>query len=89
MGLESVELVMAWEEHFDIEIPVEIAATLETPRLVIDAIEQILRRDHPEGPHWAREKIEYDVCEIVAEQLGIKRSSFTLDSLFIRDLGVD
>ena len=30
MGLDTVELVMAVEEHFEIEIPDEIAATLET-----------------------------------------------------------
>jgi acyl carrier protein len=35
------------------------------------------------------EQIERDVCEIIVEQIGIKRSEFTLDSHFIRDMGID
>ena len=36
MGLDSVELVMAWEEAFGIEVPNGDAEILETPRMVID-----------------------------------------------------
>ncbi len=36
MGLDSVELVMAFEEAFELAIPDEVAATLLTPRQVID-----------------------------------------------------
>ena len=38
MGLDSVELVMAFEEAFGIEIPDEDAARLETPRHVMDYV---------------------------------------------------
>ena len=87
MGLESVELVMAWEEHFGIEIPTERAAEWLTPRLAIEDIAHLAQLK-PEGRSWTREEIERDVCEIIVEQLGIARSSFTLDSHFIRDMGV-
>jgi acyl carrier protein len=34
MGLDTVELVMAVEEYFDIEIPDEVASTLDTVGLL-------------------------------------------------------
>ncbi len=36
MGLDSVELVMAFEEAFELAIPDEVVASLVTPRHVID-----------------------------------------------------
>jgi len=88
MGLESVELVMAWEEHFGIKVPNERAATWETPRLAILGIAELIRLQ-PTARKWTPEQIERDVCEIIVEQIGIKRSEFTLDSYFIRDMGID
>ena len=88
MGLESVELVMAWEEHFGIKISNERAVTWVTPRIVIDDIAHLVQL-RPAARGWTREEIERDVCAIIVEQLGIKRSDFTLDSQFIRDMGVD
>ncbi|QIF03160.1 hypothetical protein [Roseimicrobium sp. ORNL1] len=38
MGLDSVELVMAWEEGFGIAIPNEVAEGMITPAIVIDWI---------------------------------------------------
>ena len=88
MGMDSVELMMAWEEHFDIAISNELAATLETPRKVIDAFEEILETGTTRK-RWTRFEIERDVCKIIVEQLGISRDSFTLDSSFIQDMGLD
>jgi acyl carrier protein len=89
MGLESVELVMAWEEHFGIDIPNEVAAKMETPRGAIASIEKILQAGSLLKRQWTHEEIERDVCEIIVEQIGIRRKDFTLDSYFIRDMGVD
>jgi acyl carrier protein len=89
MGLDSVELVMAWEEHFEIEIPNELAGTLVTPRMAIDAIEQLLKKKPADTRVWTREEIERDVCTLIVEQIGITRRDFTLDSHFTRDMGVD
>lgn len=38
MGLDGVELVMAWEEAFGIDIPTDVAASLRTPRDAVDYI---------------------------------------------------
>ena len=89
MGLDSVELVMAWEEHFEIDIPNSLATTLETPRKAIDAIEVILENSSSVKRKWTNLEIENDVCAIVAKQLGVSRQSFALDSFFVSDLGVD
>ena len=43
MGLDSVEIVMAWEEAFSISITDAEAADLRTPRLAIDLICQKLK----------------------------------------------
>jgi acyl carrier protein len=88
MGLESVELVMAWEEHFGITIPDERAVTWQTPRIAILGIADLIQLQSP-ARKWTSEQIERDVCEIIVEQIGIKRSEFTLDSHFIRDMGID
>jgi acyl carrier protein len=88
MGMDSVELVMAWEEHFGIDIPNERAATWETPRLAILGIADLLKLQ-PTARTWAPEEIESDVLEIIVEQIAIRRSDFTLDSHFIRDMGID
>ena len=43
MGLDSVEIVMAWEEAFGISIADAEAATLRTPRMAVDLICQKLK----------------------------------------------
>jgi acyl carrier protein len=88
MGLDSVELVMAWEEHFGIDVPNERAATWDTPRLAILGIADLIRLQ-PSARKWTPEEIERDVCAIIVEQIAIERSDFTLDSHFIRDMGID
>lgn len=42
MGLDSVELVMGFEEAFSLQIPDDVAAELITPRKTIDYIASIL-----------------------------------------------
>lgn len=89
MGLDSVALVMAWEEHFEIKISDEVAATLETSRNAIDAIEKLLNDSTFSKRTWTRVEIEQAVRRIIIEQLGVSPQDFTLDSFFVRDLGVD
>ena len=41
MGLDSVELVLSYEEEFNIRIPDKDAEQMLTPKLVADGIEKI------------------------------------------------
>jgi len=51
MGLDSVEIVMAWEESFGISISDDEAMTLRTLGLAVDLIAQKLdARDEPQRP---------------------------------------
>ena len=43
MGLDGIELVMAWEDQFDISIPDKDASTLRTPRIAVDCISRLVR----------------------------------------------
>jgi len=51
MGLDSVEIVMGWEESFGISISDDEAMTLRTPNLAVDLIAQKLgAQDEPQRP---------------------------------------
>ena len=89
MGLDSVELVMAFEEEFDIEFPDAEAEQIFT---VGDAHYGILRKLYKrvEDPDtidtddvWER------VQRIIEYQIGVDRRKITPEARFIDDLGVD
>lgn len=89
MGLDSVELVMAFEEEFDIEFPDAEAERIVT---VGDAHYGILRKLYKrvEDPDtidtddvWER------VQGLIQEHIGVDRRKITPDARFIDDLGVD
>ena len=48
MGLESVELVMAWEDAFGIELSEAEAVSIQTPRATTDCIYNKLKSPAPE-----------------------------------------
>ena len=99
MGLDTVELVMAFEEDFHVLIPDEVAATLLTPRHVIDFVFQ--KRGTPgdllpspgtsstpdEG--LTRKQIAERVKRIIMNQLGLPPEAYGEDKRFIEDFGAD
>lgn len=97
MGLDSVELVMAFEYEFGVSIPDAEAEKMATPRKVIDWLcsaqsrgELFTRPDSvPQSgmPNYTREKIAERVREIIREQTGV--SNFSDDDRFIEDLRID
>jgi hypothetical protein len=80
MGLDGVELIMAYEEAFGVSISDGEAARIVTPRDVIDLL--AARR-----PDLARAEIAARVREITLEQLG--GVDYGEDKRFAADMGVD
>lgn len=87
MGLDSVELVMAIEEEFDIELSNEVVSTILTVRHLRDAIATELARLHRpvENPDALFEKLR----DMIAKQAGIQPDRVVLDAEIVRDLRID
>ncbi|MEE9344534.1 MAG: hypothetical protein V3U88_02900 [Methylococcales bacterium] len=88
MGLESVELVMAIEEEFDINIPDEEAGNFDTVgklyRHIVDVLYQSGRSGQvDESDVWERMK------DVIVSQLGVRPEQVTEDASFVSDLGID
>ena len=86
MGLDTVELVMAFEEEFGVTIPDADAQTMETPRAVIDYLG---RRLAEEGRSCERHVIAEKVREITLAQLGLHPKHYREDATFVGDFGAD
>ena len=87
MGLDTVELVMAVEERFAIEIPDEVAATLETVGLLHNFVVSQLQ---------CRSLLPVDEAgvfaqlrDIICEQTGVGRDRIVPGAYFVRDLLLD
>ena len=85
MGLDLVELVMAFEEGFDIEIRNEEAQKIRTPRMYYEIVQRKLSDRVPE---MSAEDIRLKARHIICEQLGV-RDDFSDDADFVEDLGAD
>ncbi len=89
MGLDTVELVMALEEEFGVEIPDEEAERIVTVGDARDFIVGKLR-ERAEGPDVVDpEEVFSRVKATVVEQSGVSPEKVTLDAAFIDDLGMD
>lgn len=86
MGLDTVELAIAVEEHFNIEINNEDAAKLRTCGALSDYIVQRLR---VRGDVSSEEEVWMQTKQIIVEQLGVKPEEVTREAEFIEDLGAD
>lgn len=82
MGLDIVELFMAFEERFGIEIPDKDASELYTPRRVTD---YVWSKVASEG--MTREQVAAIVREVIIEERAI--TDFSDDSHFVDDMNMD
>ena len=86
MGLDTVELVMAVEETFDIEIPNQVAPNLavlgDLHNYVVATLRQ--RGESPdEKETWER------LSAVIVEQLGVRPEEVTRTAHMVRDLKAD
>ncbi len=86
MGLETVELVVSWENAFAIAIPNSVAATLITPEAAAAAIERLLIN---EGRFLARSEIDHVIMQTTLEISGMKEMDYRVDGRFVQDFGLD
>jgi len=86
MGLDTVELVMAFEEEFGIEIPNEAAERMISVRDVRDfMVAEIRRRGGVVDPDDVFERIRTVTMKIS----NVDRSKIQFDTKFVDDLRLD
>lgn len=86
MGLDSVELVMAFEDEFEIEFSNEVAARIRGVRDVVDHVAtQLAAQGRPRD----RDLVLAMVLVITADQIGVPLDRLSEDTQFVADLGLD
>lgn len=85
MASDIVELIERVEHEFGVQIPNDVAATLETPRMVLDHL-----MTYPSVSNGSsRETVALELWFVIEDQLGIDRYLFTKDSRFVSDFRID
>lgn len=86
MGLDGVELVMAYEESLGIEIPDAVSERLFTPRDVIDFAMQHLQE---QGKQPVRAEVAETIRLVTIDSTGLDPENYREDARFIEDFGID
>ena len=86
MGLDTVELVMAFEEEFEIEIPDTSAEAMVTVGDVVDFVAAELLRHGRTADSIA---IYHRVKGVTVRHLNVDPDKITRSSRFVEDLGAD
>ncbi len=87
MGLDTVELLFAVEEHFDIHVPNEVAAKRDTVGLLHEFICAELDRL---GRHsLTAEQVLRQLIGLVADHSGVDAAHISAESQFVADLRMD
>ena len=87
MGLDTVEIVMDFENAFGIEISNEAAEKLKTPR---DVREFVMNIYADRGVQADSDTVFEEIRRITSRYVSVKdQDRITLDSRFTDDLGLD
>lgn len=87
MGLDSVELIMDIEKEFDLTIPDEVAAKMNTVGDLHGYLCAEMKRLGRTG--WGSVFVLERMTEIICRNLGIKPERVVPTARFVDDLGVD
>jgi acyl carrier protein len=87
MGLDSVELVMAVEEHFGISIPDDDASTLVTVGKLYNWVVSELHR--LKRPGVDPTVVFNELRQLICDQLGVSADRVVSGARFVQDLNVD
>jgi acyl carrier protein len=86
VGLDTVELVMAVEDHFDIVIPDHVAEGLFT----VGALHSFVVSELSRLGRDANATIVFaDLRLLIVEHLHVKPEEVTMEARFVKDLRVD
>ncbi len=88
MGVEIVELVMAVEEEFDVDLPNSALEHVETAGELFALVRLHLARRDPQAPD-APEEIWRRLVEVVVHETGVDRGRIVPDAAFVGDLRLD
>jgi len=87
MGLDTVELVMAVEDHFHVRIPDKEAATLETVGMlhtwVVGELRRLGRTPIDE------DRVYLELRDVIVHQTGVDPGKVVPDASFVNDLRLD
>ncbi len=91
MGLDSVELIMEIEEHFDINFEDRIAQQMETVgdvlRIVLAKVQA--KNDDSEDKSLSEPEVLLQLQKIIARSGGVQIERVTLDARIVSDLGIN
>jgi acyl carrier protein len=87
MGLDSVELVMKVEEHFDVVVPDEDASTLVSVGMLHTWVVNELRR--LDRPNVDPPVVFNELRDLICRQLGVSADRVVPEARFVQDLHID
>lgn len=86
MGLDTVELILSVEEHFDVAIPDRVAETIVTVGdLHAYLVAELGRLGRDANPAI----VFADLRHLIVEHLGVKVEDVVMSAQFVKDLRAD
>jgi acyl carrier protein len=88
MGLDTVELIVSIEDHFEIRIPDPVAENLDTVQDIVNCVYSMIK-DGPENMKLNMDHVAKEVIELISDKSGIPVRQIKLEHSVTRDLGMD
>jgi acyl carrier protein len=88
MSLDTVELIVSIEDHFEIRIPDPVAEKLNTVQDIVDCVYAMIK-DRSNYREFDREDVAKVVIELISDKSGIPVHQIKLEHSITNDLGMD